>query len=207
MIQNKSFYSIGSPELSKIASHFFPNNCAVHFRGVVYDQYSIDELGQTGPGVQWLTLPLPNELGRANYPKPWQPPFLKTSNFLVHISPETKSTLAFVKQIYVITDQSFTDRHEHLKRVFLRHDIPIESIKWQFKWNRTTCKSDENRDEVRERLNLKPGKCSKYRTIYSIFQWEHIKVTIDSFIRYDHILRIVDPYIFNYHDLASQAIL
>jgi hypothetical protein len=168
IIQDRPFFSIGSPELSRLASHFFPNNCVVHFQGVAYDQYSINELGQTRPGLQWLALPLPDELGRANYPQPWQPPLSNKSNFSVYKSPATKSTLAFVKQIYVITDESFTDRHEHLKRVFLRHGIPIESIKWQFAWNRTTCNSNESHDEVRERLNLKPGKDDECRKINSI---------------------------------------
>lgn len=168
-VQSRQFYSIGSPELSRLASFFFPENCVVHVQGIAYDQYSISELGQTYPGAQWLTFPLPIELGLIDYPSPWQPPISKKANVSIHVSPPTKSTLAFVKQIYVITDESFTDRHEHLKRVFRRHDIPIESIQWQFLWNRTTGNSNENRDEVRERLNLKPGmhrECTKRISLF-----------------------------------------
>jgi hypothetical protein len=167
--QNKPFFSIGWPELSKLASHFFPDNCVVHFRGIAYDQYSINELGQAHPGFQWLTLPLPDELGRTGYPKPWEPPVRNKSTFPVYKSPATKSTLAFLEQIYVITDESFTNRHEHLKSVFLRHDISVESIKWQFAWNRTTCNSNDSRDEVRERLNLKSGKDKECRKMNFIF--------------------------------------
>jgi len=168
-IRNNPFYSIGSPELSRIASFYFPANCVVHFQGIAYDQYSIDELGQTRPGLQWLTFPLPHELGRADYPKPWQPPVSKKSDFPLRPSPPTRSTLAFLQQIYVITDESFTDRHEHLKRVFLRHEIPVDAIQWQFNWNRTTCNLNESREEVRKILNLKPGKNGNAQTLLFSF--------------------------------------
>jgi hypothetical protein len=154
----RPFYSIGSTEHFRLASFYFPPNCVVHLEGIAYDQYSINELGQTRPGLQWLTFPLPHELGRTDYPAPWQPPISRKFNFPLQASPLTKSTLAFIEQIYVVSEQSFIDRHEHLKRVFRRHSIPIDSIKWQFVWARKQCSSNSSHDQVRKILNSKPGK-------------------------------------------------
>lgn len=148
------------PKLARIVSSLFPSMKTLHYQGVVYDQYSIDEICQQRPGAQWLTHPLPHEIGRANYPTPWWPSNNSTSKITPQsliISSRTKTGLAFINDIYVISDESFVDRHNHLKFVFKRHHIPIESILWQFKWNRTTCNSRENHEYVRKRLNMKPG--------------------------------------------------
>ena len=168
-VSSTSFYARGTPELSRLASSFFPENLIVHCQSIVYDRYSIDELGQTHPGLQWLTFPLPHELSRTDYPKRWEPPISKKTNFQVYVSPLTETKLAFLEKIYVITDKSFNDRHEHLKRVFRRHDIPIKSIQWQWAWNRTTCNSEENVDTIRKRLNLKPGKNKTPKRLFPSF--------------------------------------
>ena len=94
---------------------------------------------------------------------------LEKTNFQVYVSPLNETKLAFLEKIYVITDKSFKDRHEHLKRVFRRHDIPIKSIQWQYVWNRTTCNSEENVDTIRKRLNLKPGKNKTLKRLFLSF--------------------------------------
>ena len=168
-VSSKSFYARDAPELSRLASSFFPEKFTVHCQSIVYDRYSIDELGQTHAGLQWLTFPLPHELIRTNYPRRWEPPILKKTNFQVYVSPLTETKLAFLEKIYVVTDKSFNDRHEHLKRVFRRHGIPIKSIQWQYVWNRTTCNSEENVDTIRKRLNLKPGKNKTLKRLFPSF--------------------------------------
>lgn len=156
--ERAGFYSLGTPELFRIASLFFPSSSVTHYQGVVYDQYSINELGQTHPGDQWLRFRLPHELNRETHQESSKISTSTKHEFDVHESPPTKTTIAFLNEIYVVTDESFTDRHTHLKKVFHRHHIPIESITWQFNWTRGTCGSTRNQEIVRKTLNLKLGK-------------------------------------------------
>lgn len=143
--------------LAKHAQLEYSHETVYHTKGVAYDLYSIHEIAQANIGKQWLTFPLPQELNRNDYPPPWQPPTnftLKNSNIPMK-SPATQTGLAYVEQIYVISDISFVDRHEQLKKTFRKHSIPIESIDWRWKWNRTTCSLKENEAERNKKLNTK----------------------------------------------------
>lgn len=160
---SNNFYSIGSAEIGRVASINFSDKEVYHVNGIAYDKYSISELGQTQFARQWLTFPLPNELNRSDYPSPWYPhnqlfghnntSFNHRMVFPINTSPPTRSGLAYIEQIYVITDQSFTARHKQLKHTFHRHSIPIESIDFRWKWNRTTCQMKENINEIKKKLN------------------------------------------------------
>ncbi|UJR08076.1 hypothetical protein I4U23_012353 [Adineta vaga] len=159
---NPPFYPMGSGDLSRLAHVYFPKNKVFHVNGVAYDFYSIWELGKSEPGQQWLTFPLPGEINNKNIPPPWHP-ICSSVNLPIHISPLTKTRIAFLEQVYVISDEGFVDRHEHLKKVFHRQAIPDSSIHWVWKWNRTTCNAKNNFDEVyRKKLNMKPGKLKYY---------------------------------------------
>lgn len=145
-------FSIGQKDLAQVASYVFPHNTAIHANGIAYDLYSISELGQMQPGQQWLTFPLPDETTSV---LAWTPPAQRLESFPVRRSPVTKSTLAYVDQVYVITDPKLRDRIEHIKRMFIRHQIPLESIDWRIgKWNRATCDAPENKEEVARLLNI-----------------------------------------------------
>ncbi len=100
---------------------------------------------------------MPNEINRIDYPPPWFPTNHRIQ-FPIKQSPKTITDLAYLERIYVITDQSFTERHEQLKKTFRRHSIPIESINFRFKWNRTTCRLKENFKEIEAKLNRENGK-------------------------------------------------
>jgi hypothetical protein len=65
------------------------------------------------------------------------------------------SKLSFVDKIYVITDPRLIERHNNVKKSFLRQSISIESIEWRMKWNYTTCNSNSSHSYVYQRLNLK----------------------------------------------------
>ena len=143
------FYSIGLPEIALIASVNFQSTSIYHTNGVAYDVYSIKELGQLRPRPEWLTFPLPDELNCVKCPSPWYPTDnLNTADtkwslprtFSIQVSPMTTSTLAYIETIYVVTDKRFVARHDHLLKTFERHQIPPESIVWQWNWTRETCK-------------------------------------------------------------------
>ena len=132
----------------------FPLNATIYIDGVVYDFYSAAELGQQEPGPQWLTFPLPREI---NNVKAWMPA-QSSKAFPIRQSLKTKSGLSYVDKIYVISDPSLNDRIENIKRMFIRHSIPVESIHWRLgRWNRTTCTAKENQEEVYRTLNLQDG--------------------------------------------------
>lgn len=149
---------MGSADLSRLAHLYFPKGTAFHINSIAYDFYSIWELGQAKIGQQWLTFPLPYEIKNKENPLPWHPNSPSIS-VPIHISPSTKTHIAYLEQIYVISDMKFVDRHNQLKKVFQRQSIPDISIAWVWKWNRTTCNADENFNEVYKRkLNIKSGK-------------------------------------------------
>ncbi|CAF1374040.1 unnamed protein product [Adineta ricciae] len=134
----------------------YPTDAITHMNGTAYDYYSIQEFFEHKPRQEWLSFPLPDEYS-ANV---WLPNKRDKTTFNVVKSPSTLSGLAYVKQIYVMTDQSLSDRHAHIKNTFRQQNIPIESIQWQWKWNHTECNSNKNKKEVFENLNLvdKPAK-------------------------------------------------
>ena len=143
-----------------MASLYFPPYAVVYTNGIAYDIYSIRELGQQGVASQWLTFPLPNEI---NNVEPWMPKSYSNKTFPFFQSPPTKSGLAYIDQIYVLSDPSLYDRIQNIQRMFVRHDIPIDSIDWwrMGKWNRTTCNAQANQAEVWRILNLEPGLIGK----------------------------------------------
>ncbi|CAF1140204.1 unnamed protein product [Adineta ricciae] len=128
----------------------YPIDAVTHINGKAYDYYSIQELIEQKPRREWLSFPLPDE----HSTKAWFPKEQYKTTFKMMKSPSTLSGLAYVKQIYVMTDQSLSDRHLHIKNTFRQQNIPVESIKWQWKWNHTECNSDENKKEIFESLNL-----------------------------------------------------
>jgi hypothetical protein len=77
--------------------------------------------------------------------------------FPFYQSPSTKSGLAYIDKIYVLSDPSLSDRIENVMHMFTRHNIPIDSIDWWRlgKWNRKTCNAKENRAEIHRILNLR----------------------------------------------------
>ena len=151
-----SFYVIGQAEIARIASYYFLSNPVVYTSGVVYDRYSIRELGQLSSGSQWLTFPLPGEVTTV---EPWLPKDYSNETFPFLQSPSTTSSLAYIDKIYVLSDPSLSARIENIQRMFVRHHIPIESIDWWRlgKWNEKTCNARENRAEVGRILNLGKG--------------------------------------------------
>lgn len=150
--------------LLQLAQLSFADNQVYHIKNVAYDLYSIHGLAEGRTGRQWLTFPLPEELNDPDYPIPWHPsinsvPKQNSHNTWEDIcaedSPSKRTGIAYIKQIYVISDVSFIDRHEQLKKTFRQHSIPTDSINWRWKWNRTTCSSIENQAEVNRKLNIK----------------------------------------------------
>jgi hypothetical protein len=114
-----------------------------HHDGIAYDFYSKNDFGQSKAAHQWKIWPLPNEINQTS------------SIDSIEISPFVMSKLPFVDAIYVTSDPRLTDRHANLKKALHQQGIPIESIEWRMKWNRTTCNSYANRSHVYQRLNLK----------------------------------------------------
>ncbi|CAF2082315.1 unnamed protein product [Rotaria magnacalcarata] len=145
----------GQSHIGRVASLFFPLNATVYVDGIVYDFYSIGELGQLLPSSQWLTFPLPTETSGVS---PWTPKIESYRTFDYPQSPQTKSGLAYVDKIYVISDPTLHDRIENIKRMFVRHNIPPDSIEWRLgRWNRATCTSKKYQEEVYRTLNLEDG--------------------------------------------------
>lgn len=138
---------------------YFPLYTVVHVNGIAYDIYSIRESEQQRPGPQWLTFPLPGEV---NSVKSWMPELQSTKTFPFVQSPETKTGLAYLDDIYIVSDSSLTDRIENIKYMFNRHQIPISSIHWRFgKFNRSICTNETDGGEHHRILNLIPARISK----------------------------------------------
>jgi hypothetical protein len=139
-----------------MASLYFQNYPIIYTNGIAYDRYSIRELGQLGPSPQWLTFPLPDEINKV---ESWMPKEYSNRTFPFYQSPSTKSGLAYIDKIYVLSDPSLSDRIENVKRMLTRHNIPIDSIDWWRlgKWNRKTCNAEENQVEIHRILNLRNG--------------------------------------------------
>ncbi len=114
-----------------------------HYNGIAYDYYSQNELEQSKANYQWKIWPLPHEMIHTSF------------NDHIEISPSVVSKLPFIDMIYVITDSQLTQRHDNLKKSFIRQGILIESIDWRLKWNHTTCNSNLSYSYIYRRLNLK----------------------------------------------------
>jgi len=168
--QSNSFYVIGQPEIPKIVSLYFPYYQIVYTNGIGYDRYSIQELGQLKLSSQWLKFPLLNEI---NTVEPWLPKGYSNKTFPFFQSPPTKSGLAYIDKIYILSDPALSDCIKNVKHMFARHDIPIDSIEWRRigKWNRNTCNAKENQAEVYQILNLKAEPIGQfvYNTFLNIF--------------------------------------
>lgn len=151
--------SFKQPSIPGIETIDFSLNTTVYYGGVVYDFYSIAELGQPGPASQWFTFPLPDEM---NTSIPWMPKTAYTKQFSFPPSPKTNSSLAYVDKIYVISDHTLADRSDNIKRMFIRHKIPINSINWRLgRWTRAACTAKSNKAEVYQTLNLQDGPFGK----------------------------------------------
>jgi hypothetical protein len=113
-------------------------------------------LGQSKPENKWLTFPLP---GETNLAKAWMPKEQPTKTFPFFESPKTKTGLAYVDDIYLSTDISLIDRIENVKRMFVRHNLSVSSIKWRMgKKQRTVCDGEDPNSEAHRILNLTPGR-------------------------------------------------
>ncbi len=121
----------------------FSINRIYHHHGIAYDYYSINEIRQSKTSYQWKIWPLPNEINQTS------------SIDHIQTSPFFMSKLTFVDVIYVISNPSFIQRHDNLKKAFDRQGISIESIEWRMKWNYTTCNSQSSHSYVYQQLNLK----------------------------------------------------
>lgn len=166
-------YGLGSPaasmkqlmtvneEYARLISALYATGEVSHINSLAYDYYSVQDLLEQKPAKQWLTFPLPGE----NMTGAWIPKGHNRTTIPMVISPPTISGLAYVEQIYVMTDPSLTDRHDNIKNAFRRQNIPLDSIKWQLKWNRTECNSKKNKEEVFRHLNLVDEPASKLRSL------------------------------------------
>lgn len=154
--RSKSLYSVGEKDIAHVASAFFPAYRVVYMNGIAYDLYSIRELGQLNAAPQWLTFPLP---GETNSVQAWTPNVQSKQTFPVVPSPKTKSSLAYVDDIYVITDRAFTDRIANVKQMFRRQGLPVRSIQWSMgERNRSKCDGEIKQGEHHRVLNLTPGR-------------------------------------------------
>ena len=129
------------------------SNQIYHHKAVAYDYYSMSDIRQSKVGDQWRIWALPHEQVQL------------TNNTLVYsfeVSPSFLSNLPFVNTIYVITNPSFVERHDNLKKALQLQGIGLKSIEWRMKWNRTTCNSESSHSYVYKRLNLKNVPLGKY---------------------------------------------
>jgi hypothetical protein len=152
-------------ELVRVLNSIYPVDRVFHINSVAYDFYSVQELVEQKPSKKWLSFPLPGE----DVQGAWLPKEQNTKTFPFLKSPSTVSGLAYVEQIYVMTDPSLDDRHINIKNAFRRQNIPVEAIKWQWKWNRTDCNSKNNKKEVFSKLNLVDQPGGKRDIFASIF--------------------------------------
>ena len=151
-----SLYAVGQTEIGIVASHYFRAYTVLYANGIAYDIYSIRELGQLKASPQWLTFPLP---GETNNITAWMPPFEKKQFFPYSQSPETKIGLAYVDDIYVVTDRAFPDRIANMKLMLDRHRIPLSSIQWRYdQSNRSKCDGEIPNGAHHQILNLTPGR-------------------------------------------------
>lgn len=160
-------YSIGQIDIGHVAGHFFLADHVIYADGIAYDIYSIHELGQSKPGSQWLTFPLPNE---ENKIPSWMPKFQSTKTFPFVASPKTKTGLAYLDDIYVVSGPSLPDRIRNIKHMFDRHNIPTHSIQWRIdKLNQSMCDSEIQEGEHHRILNLTPGRIGNASSLTIIF--------------------------------------
>jgi hypothetical protein len=76
----------------------------------------------------------------------WMPKTYSNKTFPFFPSPRTKSGLAYINKIYVLSAPRLTDRIQNIILMFARQNIPIDSIEWWRlgKWNRSTCNAKKN---------------------------------------------------------------
>ena len=154
--EDRSLYTVGQIDIGQIAGHFFLADHVVYADGIAYDIYSIRELGQQRAGYQWLTFPLPNEVNKI---QSWMPQSQSTKTFPFSVSPKTKTGLAYLDDIYVISGPSLPDRIRNIKYMFDRHNIPIRSIQWRIdKVNQSMCNGEIQEGKHHRILNLTPGR-------------------------------------------------
>ena len=140
--------------LGNLSLHFtLSSNQIYHHKAIAYDYYSMSDIGQSKVGDQWRTWALPHEQVQL------------ANNTLVYnfeVSPSFLSNLPFVNTVYIITNPSFDERHNNLKKALQLQGIGLKSIEWRMKWNRTTCNSKSCHSYVYGRLNLKNVPLGKY---------------------------------------------
>lgn len=127
------------------------------FNGVAYDFYSLNEIdSRSGIDLKWKTFPLPNEYFQTNI-VPWLPNDHHQQKEKVSVEIETQkgttTGLAFVDKIYITSAPNLIDRHMNLKRMMTRYQITNYELR--MKWARDTCYSQENRQELLKKMNLR----------------------------------------------------
>ena len=148
-------YTIIEYVTAQIGTYYFPAFTVVYINRVAYDIHSIGELGQQRISSQWLTFPLP---GETNEVEAWIPTSQSNKTFPFFQSPKTKTDLAYVDDLYVVTDLAFSDRIENIKHMFIRHNLPISSIQWRHgNRNRSKCDGKIHMGSHHYILNLIPG--------------------------------------------------
>ncbi|CAF1058737.1 unnamed protein product [Adineta steineri] len=138
-----------------------------HQDGIAYDYYSKNDLKQLKTSYQWKIWPLPQEVD----------PFANNSSITNNeTSPFAMSKLLFIDVIYIMTNSRLTERHDHLKKVFHRQGISMESVKWRMKWNQTTCNSNSTHSYVYKQLNLKDKPLDQEQQRRCAITLEHVDV-------------------------------
>ncbi|CAF0994044.1 unnamed protein product [Adineta steineri] len=138
-----------------------------HQDGIVYDYYSKNDLKQLKTSYQWKIWPLPQEVD----------PLANNSSIIkIETSPFAMSKLLFIDVIYIMTNSRLTERHDHLKKVFHRQGISMESVKWRMKWNQTTCNSNSTHSYVYKQLNLKDKPLDQEQQRRCAITIEHVDV-------------------------------
>lgn len=146
-----------SPHLTSIVGVDYRDNSVYYFNSTVYDFYSLNEKGLPSAGSQWQAFPLPSESHEAV--KPWASAY--GGSFPVFTSPSTKSNLAFVDHIFIMSDPSLKDRHANINRMFTQHEVFLDAVHWKLKWNRESCNDEKNYAEVYGKMNLQENAIGK----------------------------------------------
>ena len=127
--ENKFQPFVGFDELSALAIYLLPPNKQYYYNYTSYDSYSVHEIGQPKPSSYWEKFSL--------------------DTLKLYPGAKSRSGLAFVESIMVITDQNLSSRHEHLNNVFLRQGIPKSAIEYRWKWNRDNCADFNNSEYIK----------------------------------------------------------
>ena len=154
-VVENSLYAIGQVDIGRVAAHYFQAYNVLYTNGIAYDIHSISELGQNKAAPEWLTFPLP---GETNTNKAWMPKSFHNKTFPYFRSPKTKTGLAYLDDIYVVTDRAFPDRMKNVMYMFNRQRIPTSTIQWKFdQRNRSKCDGVIHNGTHHTLLNLTPG--------------------------------------------------